>query len=33
VRVSIGWNTREADIDAFCAAWPAAYARVKERAA
>jgi cysteine desulfurase len=33
VRVSIGWNTRETDIDAFCAAWPAAYARVKERAA
>ena len=32
-RISIGWATSEADIDAFCAAWPAAYARVKERAA
>jgi len=33
VRVSLGWNSREADADAFISAWTAAYARVKERAA
>lgn len=33
LRVSIGWNTTEEDVDAFVREWPAAYARVKARAA
>jgi cysteine desulfurase len=33
VRVSLGWNSTEADADAFIREWPAAYARIKERAA
>lgn len=33
VRVSLGWNSTDADAEAFAAAWPAAYARVKARAA
>ncbi len=33
IRVSLGWNSTEADAEAFAAAWPAAYARVKARAA
>jgi cysteine desulfurase len=33
IRVSLGWNSTEADADAFIAAWPAAYTRVKARAA
>ncbi|NWG70060.1 MAG: cysteine desulfurase [Parvularculaceae bacterium] len=33
IRVSVGWNSSEEDADAFCAEWPAAYARVKARAA
>lgn len=33
VRISLGWNSREEDADAFIAAWREAYARVKERAA
>lgn len=32
IRVSLGWNSTEADADAFVSAWPAAYARVKARA-
>jgi hypothetical protein len=31
--VSIGWNSTEDDAAAFCREWPAAYARVKARAA
>jgi cysteine desulfurase len=33
VRVSLGWNSTEDDADAFAREWPAAYARVKARAA
>jgi cysteine desulfurase len=33
IRVSLGWNSTEADAEAFIAAWPAAYARVKAKAA
>lgn len=33
IRVSLGWNSTDADADAFVSAWPAAYARVKARAA
>lgn len=33
VRVSLGWNSTDADADAFCREWPAAYGRVKARAA
>jgi cysteine desulfurase len=33
IRVSLGWNSKEEDADAFCREWPAAYARVKSRAA
>lgn len=33
IRVSLGWNSTDADADAFVNAWPAAYARVKARAA
>lgn len=33
IRVSLGWNSTEEDADAFCREWPAAYARVKARAA
>jgi len=31
IRVSLGWNSTDADADAFVAAWPAAYARVMAR--
>lgn len=31
IRVSLGWNSVEADAEAFVSAWPAAYARVKAR--
>lgn len=33
IRVSLGWNSTDADADAFVREWPAAYARVKARAA
>lgn len=33
IRVSLGWNSTEEDADAFCREWPAAYRRVKARAA
>lgn len=33
IRVSLGWNSTEADAEAFMREWPAAYARVKTRAA
>lgn len=33
IRVSLGWSSTEDDADAFCNEWPAAYARVKARAA
>ena len=33
VRVSIGWNAEEEDAEAFCREWPAAYERIKRRAA
>ncbi len=33
VRVSLGWNSSDEDADAFCREWPAAYERVKARAA
>jgi cysteine desulfurase len=33
IRVSLGWNSVDEDADAFCREWPAAYARVKARAA
>jgi cysteine desulfurase len=33
VRVSLGWNSTDADADAFVREWPAAYERIKARAA
>jgi cysteine desulfurase len=33
IRVSVGWNSTEEDADAFIREWPAAYARIKARAA
>ena len=33
VRVSLGWNSTNDDVDAFCREWPEAYRRVKTRAA
>lgn len=33
IRVSLGWNSKEEDADAFIREWPQAYARVKARAA
>lgn len=33
IRVSLGWSSTDADADAFVREWPAAYARVKMRAA
>ena len=33
IRVSLGWNSTQADADAFCAAWSNAYERIKARAA
>jgi cysteine desulfurase len=33
IRVSVGWNSTEEDADAFCREWPAAFERVKTRAA
>jgi len=33
IRVSLGWNSADADADAFCREWPDAYKRVKARAA
>lgn len=33
IRVSLGWNSTDDDVDAFCREWPAAYRRVLERAA
>jgi cysteine desulfurase len=33
IRVSIGWASTDADADAFCREWPAAFQRVKQRAA
>lgn len=33
IRVSIGWASTDEDVEAFCREWPAAYARVKARAA
>lgn len=33
IRVSLGWNSTQDDADAFCKAWPAAYERIKARAA
>lgn len=33
IRVSLGWNSVEEDVDAFVDAWSTAYARVKSRAA
>lgn len=33
IRVSLGWNSTQEDADAFIREWPAAYARIKERAA
>lgn len=33
IRVSVGWGSTDDDAAAFCAEWPAAYARVKARAA
>ncbi len=33
IRVSLGWNSKDEDADAFCREWPEAYARVKARAA
>ncbi len=33
LRVSIGWSSTEEDADAFCREWPAAYDRIKARAA
>ena len=33
IRVSLGWNSTEEDAEAFAREWPAAYARVKARAA
>jgi cysteine desulfurase len=31
IRISLGWNSTEADVDAFLKAWAAEYARVKPR--
>lgn len=31
IRISLGWNTTEADVEAFLEAWSAEYARVKPR--
>jgi len=33
IRVSLGWNSTDDDVEAFCREWPAAYKRVLERAA
>ncbi|MEO1253196.1 MAG: cysteine desulfurase family protein [Pseudomonadota bacterium] len=33
IRVSLGWNSTEEDVDAFIREWPKAYERVKARAA
>ncbi|HNS85331.1 MAG TPA: cysteine desulfurase family protein [Parvularculaceae bacterium] len=33
IRVSLGWNSVDEDVDAFCREWPEAYRRVKTRAA
>ena len=33
IRVSLGWNSTAGDADAFIREWPAAYARIKARAA
>lgn len=33
IRVSIGWNSTDYEVEMFCREWPAAYARVKARAA
>jgi cysteine desulfurase len=33
IRVSVGWNSTAEDADAFCREWPAAFERVKTRAA
>jgi cysteine desulfurase len=33
IRVSVGWGSTDADADAFVREWPAAYARVRARAA
>lgn len=33
LRVSIGWNSTEGDVEAFIREWPSAYERVKARAA
>lgn len=33
IRVSIGWNSTQEDAAAFCREWPAAYDRIKKRAA
>jgi cysteine desulfurase len=33
LRVSIGWNSSEDDVEAFIREWQAAYRRVKARAA
>ncbi|MEM9169968.1 MAG: cysteine desulfurase family protein [Pseudomonadota bacterium] len=33
IRVSLGWNSTEADADAFCRVWPDAYDRVTSRVA
>ena len=33
VRVSLGWGSTDEDVDAFCREWPAAYRRIKEKAA
>jgi cysteine desulfurase len=33
IRVSLGWNSTEDDVEAFCREWPQAYKRVKARAA
>jgi len=32
IRVSLGWNSCEADAEAFCREWPQAYSRVKAHA-
>ncbi|MEZ5922627.1 MAG: cysteine desulfurase family protein [Parvularculaceae bacterium] len=33
VRISLGWNSTEEDVEAFCREWPQAYRRIKMRAA
>jgi len=33
IRVSLGWNSAQEDADAFIREWPAAYERIKARAA